>query len=415
MVSKEARQTLQIAWPLLFGIALIMAGVGLQGTLLSLRANVEGFPLYATGIIMSTYYMGFLIGCRSAAKLIASVGHIRVFAGFASLASTTILAHGIFVDPWAWGAIRFIGGIGFAGLFVVAESWLNSVTPNKLRGQVFTSYIFVLHGGLFIGQFFIGLASIDQIELFILISILVSLSLLPITLANKPTPGYSEPETLPFKDLFARSALAPAAVLCAGLTGATFLTLGPIYAQEASFSASQIAFFIGCFVVGAGTLPLGIGALSDRMDRRKIIVAIAITALCCSLFIANSSAFWAISVFLLGGLITSLYGVAIAFVNDYIRPEQVTSASASLILLNGVGSCIGPFVTGFLVQWYGVDALFYVLSVAFGLTSLLGVYRIFTGRVIDIAKQKVFRPVPVRSAFLVMQMRRKQKTTKPPA
>lgn len=409
MISKEARQTLNIAWPLLASIVMIMMGVGLQGTLLSLRANMEGFPIFATGLIMAAYYFGYLIGCTSATKLIGSVGHIRVFAACASMASTTILFHGVFVDPWAWWAIRFLGGISFAGLFVVAESWLNSITPNKLRGQIFTFYIFVVHGGLFMGQFFIGIGNIGSIGLFVLISVLVSLSLLPVTLADKPAPGYKEPEVLPFRDIIKLSPLASLGVFCAGMSGATFMTLGPIYAHNIGLSNNEIAFYVGSFILGAGTIPLIVGWISDRFDRRKIIVKIALAGCITSFFIASSPVLWAFSIFVLGGTVTSLYSVCIAFINDRIKPEQITSASASLIMINGIGAAVGPIIAGFLMQKFDGSLLFYMQAVAFGLTFFLGIYRVITGKAINIAKQRVFRPIPVRSGIAVMRLRKKKK------
>ena len=405
MLSKDVLKTLSIAWPLLAGIAFIMVGNGLQGTLLSLRAHAEGFPVFATGLVMSAYYLGFLIGCILVPKLIASVGHIRVFAGFASLASSTVLFHGIFVDPYTWGIVRIISGFSFVGLFVVSESWLNSIAPNKLRGQIFSAYLFVVHGGLFAGQFFINLVPVEQIELFIVVSVVISISIIPITLANRPTPGFEEPEHMPFKNLFSQSPLPLLGVFTSGLAGATILTMGPIYAQKSGMENSQIALFMGAYIMGATLLPLLIGWLSDRVDRRLAILAVASTScLIVALIIGLPFSYLIGLIFVLGGMVTSLYSVSIAFMNDRIKASQMTSVSASLILLNGIGCCIGPLSAGLLIDHFDKDAMFAMLFLTFFMTAVFGVYRAFTGRPVNIEKQGDFVFVPARSSQMVIQI-----------
>lgn len=392
---------MKIAWPLLVGIFLIMLGNGLQGTLISLRAYAEGFPLYATGIIMSAYYLGFLVGCIFAPKLIASVGHIRVFAGFASLASTTILIHGVFVDPWTWAFIRMLGGFSFVGLFVVAESWLNSIAPNKLRAEILSSYLLVVHAGLLGGQFFIDWISVEQIELFILVSIFISLSLVPITLANRPAPGYEEPEVMKFKNLFSFPKLPLAGIFTAGLCGAAILSIGPIYGEQSGMTERQIAFFISAYVLGATLIPMIIGKLSDIFDRRQMILIISIISLGASFTIAHYESYIITSIFILGGLIVSLYCVCAAFINDRLKPSQITSASAALIFLNGIGSCIGPVAAGFLIDIYDKNTLFWLVAAMFSITLLIGVYKTIFGKPLDIAKQKDFIQLPARASIML--------------
>lgn len=404
MFSKDVYKTLQIAWPLLAGIGLMMTGNGLQGTLLSLRAYAENFPFYETGLIMSAYYFGYLIGCIAVPKLIASVGHIRVFAGFASLASTTILLHGLFVDPWIWVIIRIISGFSFVGLFVVAESWLNSLAPNNLRARIFSAYLLVVHGGLFAGQFLIALASVKNLDLFILVSILVSLALIPITLANKPAPGYEEPEHLPLRKLFSFSVFPLAGVFASGLAGAAIFTMGPIYARESGFNDIQIAYFVSAYILGATIFPVILGWISDRINRRSVLLVITILALSCSLLILSLETFLIPLIFVLGGLVVSLYSISIAFMNDRLKPSQITSASASLILINGIGGCAGPFLTGILIDWLGKNGMFLMLSVLFLALLVIGIYRAFTGRKVAVSDQSEFFPVPARSSPMVIQI-----------
>ncbi|MDH5723681.1 MAG: MFS transporter, partial [Alphaproteobacteria bacterium] len=273
---KEIFLTLSIVWPLLLGMFMVMVGSGLQGTLLSLRADFEGFPLAVIGIIMSMYYVGYLGGWYIVPTMINKVGYIRVFSGFASMASTTVLLQGVFINPFAWAIVRFMSGVSFVGLFIVAESWLNDIAPNRLRGRIFSSYMLVVHGGLFAGQFLINLAPIQNIGLFVLVSVLVSLSLIPVTLASKVSEFYEEPESLEFKKVIGISQHAVMAVLVAGFSGASMLAIGPVYAAQLGFAIGDISIFLASFILGCATLPLFAGWLSDRFGRRIVLIGAAL-------------------------------------------------------------------------------------------------------------------------------------------
>lgn len=404
MSSTALRQTLLLVWPLLAGIVMITTGNGLQGTLLGLRAMAEGFPVFATGIVMSMYYCGFLLGCFIVPRAISSVGHIRVFAASASLASTTILLHGLLADPLPWAFVRALSGLSFAGLFIVAESWLNNIATNKLRAQIFGAYIGVVHGGLFIGQFLITLAPVTDFTLFVLISVLISLSVLPLTLANKPAPGHHAPEHLPFGKLFKRSPLSIVAVFCSGLCGATILTLGAVYAQQAGFATPAIASFVASYVLGAATLPFFIGWLSDRIDRRKMIIALALCAFACAAVVSVNSALAIPGMIVLGGMVVSIYSIAIAYMNDQLKPGQIVSATASMILVNSMGACIGPLLIGGLMEWGGNAVFFPSFAALYGLLVLLGLVRAAIGERVDVAAQGEFVAMPARSSPGVMQI-----------
>lgn len=375
---------------------MIMSGNGLQGTLLGLRASIEGFPIFVTGIVMSLYYAGFLLGCLLTPKMIASVGHIRVFAALASVASTTILLHGIFVDPWLWGGIRVISGISFAGLFIVSESWLNSISTNKLRAQIFGVYLLVTNGGHFAGQFLINIGPLEEIGLFVLISILVSLSMLPLTLANKPSPSNEMTEILPLKSLIKSSQLALASVFTAGFCAGTLYGIGAVYAIEIGQSSAWAAAFVATFIAGSAIIPLFLGALSDNMDRRFVIIMIALTSFFISMgFLVNIGTF--VLIFLLGGLNTSLYGIGLAYMNDHIKPEQSVSASTSLILVNGAGAMVGPLCAGVIMDVLGTYAFFYSFAALYLVLFVFGMYRAKIGRNINIDDQGEYIPVTSRS------------------
>lgn len=403
MISSEAQKTLFLVWPLLIGIFLIMAGNGLQGTLLGIRAQIAEFPPVIIGIIMSLYYCGHLAGCFIVPYMIASVGHIRVFAAMASLASTTILLHGVFIDPMIWAAVRLFSGLSFSGLFIVAESWLNKISPNRHRAQVFSAYVFIVNFGFFGGQYLLYLTPPEDIGLFIAISILVSLALVPITLANKPAPGYEAPEILPAKKLFEKSPLALAGVFASGFTSGSILGFAPVFLGEAGETPQSIANFIGFFILGCACIPLAIGWISDRVDRRKVIVLTAIMAALISGTLSLSTPFlW--EMFILGGLSTSLYSISIAYMNDHLEPEHVVSASSSLILCAGVGACIGPFLSSAVYGLFGSAAFFPVLLFCYICLSFFGIWRMYAGDSVVVEEQSEFMHIPARAAPTILEM-----------
>lgn len=399
MIDKDIKKSLMLVWPLLIGLALIMTGNGLQGTLLGVRAGMENFPVFATGLIMSLYYFGFLLGCATVPKMIASVGYIRVFAGMASMASTTILLHGVFVDPWMWGGIRILSGLCFAGLFIVSESWLNDIAPNKYRAQIFAAYLFVIHLGLFGGQFFISLSPVSELNLFILVSVFISLSLLPVTLANKPSPNYEEPEPLSPRMLLKKSPMATASVLVAGLVGGAIFGLGPAFTTQSGFSLHDTSLFIAFYVLGCGTIPLLSGYLSDNFDRRMFLIILSFFALCTLAGLSVFKEAFFILSFLLGGFATSLYSVAIAYMNDRLKSSQRVSGASGLIFINGCGACFGPVTLGIIMQNFGISLFFPSLGVCLFILFVFGLYRSIKGRDVDVDDQQEFVPVPTRSSI----------------
>lgn len=403
-------RTLINAWPLFFGLAMIMIGNGLQGTLLGLRATSEGFGVTVTGLIMSMYFGGYLLGSLAAPKLVTSVGHIRVFAALASLASATVLLQAVFVYPLTWMIVRFITGLSYAGLYVVIESWLNGMATNKVRGKIFSIYIIINYLGLMIGQLLINVASPEGFELFILASILVSLALLPISLSNRPAPRMEEPEHIGFKALYKASPLGLAGACLSGITGGTLMTMAPVYAVKAGLSVPAVSVFMTIMLLGALLAQYPIGFLSDRIDRRKIIVICTFTASILSLacyftahgnfyvFMAAAFIFWAFG--------APLYSLSAAHMNDHLKPAQIVSASGSMILFNGVGACFGPLLVAIFMGWLGNDMFFPALGGIFFFISLFAITRTFMRESVPMEDQGSFvaMPSPARSSPIVAQI-----------
>ncbi len=400
-------KTLLSSWPLFFGISMIMIGNGLQGTLLGVRATMEGFPTYSTGIIMSMYYAGFMLGSHYVPKLIQGVGHIRVFAALASIASTTVLFHGLFPNEFVWSVVRAITGFSYAGLYLVIESWLNNAADNKSRGKMMAIYLVVLYSSMAVGQYFLTLADPRGMDLFVATSILVTLAVLPISLSSRPAPQFSTPVKVSIKDVFKTSPLGAYGVFASGMAGACLFSIGPVYAADEGFSLAQISTFMAAAIVGGVSLQFPIGWLSDKYDRRRVLIGVsALTAIFCvlAMFAAPISLYLLyFAMFLIGGTALTIYGLASAHTNDHLAPAQIVAAAAAMLMINGVGSIVGPMLSTGLMNVTGPWMLFIVMAVVYGSIAVFGIYRTTRAAPVPMSQQDKFVAQPSPSSGLVMK------------
>ena len=375
------------AWPLLLGMGVLMLGAGLQSTLLALRGTLEGFPPPVTGIIMSCYYVGYLAGTRIAPPLLLKVGHIRVFAALAAVASAAILLQGSFINPWAWGAMRLLSGLCFAGIYVVAESWLNDRASRANRGQLFAVYMVVLYVGLGSAQFLLLLSSPQSAQPFMLVSVLISLALVPIVLSAHQVPEGAATGKVRLIDLYRNTPLGVVGVSVSGLTSATIYSMGPVYARLSGLQTRGVAAFMGVSILAGVLTQYPVGRLSDRMDRRTVLAAVCALATVVAgiLFtfkelphpvIVGLSA-------LLSGVILTLYSLSVSHANDKLEPGQAVAASSKLLLLNGSAAALGPILAGSLMAYFGAQAYFGTLG---SLTAALLLF--------DLWRKWRARPVP---------------------
>ncbi|MEM6812086.1 MAG: MFS transporter [Pseudomonadota bacterium] len=396
---------LQSSWPLFFGLGLIMIGNGLQGTLLGIRANIEGFETFTIGIIMSLYYLGFLGGSYYAPKLVSKVGHIRVFTALASLASTTVLLHGVFPEAWLWAPIRLMTGFAYAGLYIVVESWLNDKSTNKTRGTLFGIYQFIGYGGMMIGQFLLNISDPSTITLFVLASILVSIALLPISLSSRPAPAFDEPDTVSLRRLYKISPLGLAGVFAVGVGTSVPISIGAVYAAEIGMSISQISTFMALYIIGAVAAQIPIGYLSDKFDRRIVLIAVAlitgIVGLIC-MAMAGNPYMLNICFFAFGMLSLPLYGLSMAHINDHLNPRQFVAASSSAILVNGAGSAVGPLIITFFMTSFGTIVFFPSISIVFFALGIYGVWRMTRREAVPLEEQCDYTAMPVRPTPFTM-------------
>jgi MFS family permease len=353
-------------WALLLGLALLMIGNGLQGSLLGLRATLEAFPTAITGILMSAYYIGALAGSVLVPRMVNRVGHVRVFAALASLASTTILIHAAVIEPATWAAMRLLAGFCFAGLYVVTESWLNDVATNETRGRLLSVYMIVWLGGMTVGQGLLNLADPRGDALFMLVSVLVSLGLIPMMLSATPGPELRAPTPIGLRALYQISPTGMLAFCATGVTQGALTGMGAVYGAAIGLSVAEISLFMALVLIGGMVLQWPIGWLSDRLDRRGVLVATTLLAaafaLAASLAAGRSVGALLAAAFLYGGSMMPMYSLCLAYANDHLRPEQRVSASGTLLLVGGVGAAAGPLLVAAAMDLLGPPGFFWCLA-----------------------------------------------------
>src|SRR5712672_715932 len=265
-------------WPLLLGMGVLMLGAGLQGTLLGLRATLEGFPTPVIGVIMSCYYVGYLLGTFTAPRLVRNVGHIRVFAALAAVASAAILVQGSVVHPIPWAIMRLISGVCFAGIYVVAESWLNDRASRSNRGPLFAVYMLILYVGLGAAQFLLIVSNPLTPTPFMLVSVLISLAMVPIVVSAQQSPERALPRKVHLPELYRNSPLGVVGVTVSNLISATLFSMGPVYARLSGLETTNVATFMAASILAAVVTQYPVGRLSDRMDRRTVIAGVCALA-----------------------------------------------------------------------------------------------------------------------------------------
>ena len=378
-----------------------MLGDGLQGTLLAVRADQEGFSTTVTGIIMSAFYVGFLSGSILTPKFMVQVGHIRVFAALAALASSAILVHALFVHISAWIALRLISGFCFAGLYVVAESWLNERASNQTRGKLLSLYMVVTYGGVGLGQLLLNVANPLDFTLFILTSVLISIAVVPLLLSGGSAPAFEESVNIKLRELFKISPLGIFGMFVVGLVTATFFALGPVYAQRIGLDLKQTSYFMAFAVVGTVILQWPIGALSDRYDRRLILTVVTlltgVAGFACIVFSSQSIIYLYFAVAAFAGLALPLYSVCIAYTNDHLHPSQMIAASGALVLVSGLGAVSGPLIVAVAMDYFGHNSFFWCMGLAHFGTGLFALYRM-TKRATPKDQQRTVTPTAMHAS-----------------
>ena len=366
-------QVFSSAWPLLLGLLLLMVGNGMQGTLLGLRGAYEGFGTFEMSIVMSAYFLGFLGGSRMAPEMIRRVGHVRVFAALASMVSAVLILYPAIADPWAWTVGRVAIGFCFSAVYVTAESWLNNTTTNETRGQALSLYMLVQIFGLVTAQGLVNVSDVGGYLLFVIPSVLVSLSFAPILLSINPTPAFDRTKPMTLRQLYDISPLGCVGMFLLGGAFAAQFGMASVFGTEAGLNTAQISVFISVFFAAALVVQFPIGWLSDRMDRRLLIVVLAtigVLGAILGMLVGNHFVLLLVSASLIGGVTNPLYALLLAYTNDYLETEDMAAASGGLVFINGFGAIAGPVITGWLMSQFGPNAFFLIIGVL--LAALVG-------------------------------------------
>ncbi len=388
-------QALFAVAPILTGTALLLVGNGVFSTFLALRMSLEGFATGSIGMVVASYSVGFLAGCRFAPPLIRRVGHIRAFAALAGITCALTLLYPFMVSTLPWVALRACNGAAAAGMFMITESWLSHRTRSHERGRVLAVYTIankLAFGG---GQFLLGLADPAGLMLFMIPAIAYALSLLPVALTAETAPPIQDARRMPLADLYHASPLGVVGVLLAGFVGSAISGLAPVFAQQIGLSAAGVGQFIAVLTVGGLILMWPIGWLSDRFDRRLVLLTVSILMALSTIGLAVAWNWSTLTLYVLialfGGLSGAIYPICVAHTNDFIDRSQVVSVSGSMLLLWSVGATIGPLAASPLMDAFGPSALFW-LSAAFSMA--LAVFVAYRRR------KRVGRPVPEQSPFV---------------
>ncbi|GBD43306.1 putative MFS-type transporter YcaD [bacterium HR40] len=366
-------------WALLFGILVLMIGHGLQGTLLSLGTAIAGFPTGLAGIVLSGYFLGLLAGSLTVQHLISRVGHVRVFAAMGAIASTTILFHVLVVEPFAWLVLRIVTGYCFAGIYIVAESWLNASTTNDTRGRLLSVYMALQTLGFAIGPLLLNFTDPASFEPFVWVSVTLSLAVVPMLLTAVPTPSLSAPARFGLGELYRTSPLGCVAIVGVGVTLGAVLGIGPLFGRAIGLEVFEITFLMSLLSVGGAVLQWPFGRISDHTDRRYVLIAAAAGAALWIVLghLAEGVHRWLLYLcfFLFSGFTYPLYSLSVAHTNDFLRPQEMVAASSAILLANGIGATLGPSLGGFVLDALGPGGFVAFVAAVNLAIAIFGIYR----------------------------------------
>jgi len=381
-------KVLKNSWALFLGMGALMLAYGFQGSLLGVRAVKEEFSLTATGFMMSGYFVGYFIGAKTIPQIISRVGHIRVFAAFASVASLVVLIHAVYVSPFIWFMLRVLTGISMVSIYTVAESWLNDRASNKNRGSVLSVYMVILYGAMGLGMFLLNFSDPLNFEPFILISVITSAALIPILLTKRKAPTFKKISTMSLQEAFISSPFGIVSSFFYGTIQSALFTLLAVYATTMNFSIFQISLVTFLLAISGAISQWPIGKLSDMYDRRRVIIIVTFAAAFfafCAIFasdtmfydgVLGSNKFW-FYIFLILFSFCSLpmFSLILAHTNDFIPKEKFVAAGACLQFTFGMGAMGGPFLCSIFMGMVGANGFFIFLIFFHSLIGIYGIYR----------------------------------------
>ena len=393
------------SWALLLGMMLLMLGNGIQGTLLGIRGSIEGFATWQMSVVMSAYFAGFLLGSQLAPRMIQRVGHVRVFAALGSMVSAVLVLYAAAPDWIVWSVLRVVIGFCFAGVYVTAESWLNNAATNETRGQTLSLYMIVQMVGIIAAQGLLNLADPGGYQLFVIASVLVSLAFTPILLSVSPAPGFGSAKSMKLVKLFRTSPLGCVGIFLMGGVYSALFGMAAVWGSLVGLSVLEISTFVASIYLGGLLFQYPIGLLSDRMDRRRLIIGVAGLCTLVALIGAVLTLPFAVLLgvaLLIGGFANPLYSLLLAHTNDFLQTDDMAGASGGLLFMNGVGAVAGPLVLGSMMGAVGPPGFFLFIAILSALLAAYGLWRMTRRAAPDLADHSTYTPLtPSASALTV--------------
>ncbi|PWC75327.1 MFS transporter [Azospirillum sp. TSH64] len=348
--------------PLLLAVFLMMGGTGALTTIVSVRLDAAGAPPILLGALTAAYYLGVTVGSTQAFRLVAQVGHIRAFSASATVLVAASLGHTLGSDPAAWITLRFVEGCCMAGLFVCIESWLNQSATSATRGQILALYMIALYGAQGVGQYLMVIDDPHGFKQFVIVSILVSLALVPVALSRKAPPLLQKLESIRIGHLYRASPLGFAGTVISGLVVGAFYGLGPVYVRHLGYDLGQSATFISAAIIGGMLLQWPFGKLSDLIDRRLVLVGLfaVLAVISIGMTMLPQGRFGPLlaGISLFGGIIFAIYPICVSHTNDFLTPAEMVPASGGMVLGFSMGAIAGPFLASLVMAVFEQDGLF---------------------------------------------------------
>ncbi|WP_306024564.1 MFS transporter [Oceaniradius stylonematis] len=378
----------------------LLAGSGLTGITLPLRAGLEGWSPVIIGWIGFGYALCFTAGCVIVPRMVRRVGHVRVYAVLATLLAMSLLFHALIVHPLAWIAFRGVAGFALAGAYMVVESWLNEKATNESRGQIFSFYMIMNMVGMMAGQFMVLLGDPATTTLFIIAALLYAMAVIPTGLSNAVSPQPLTQVTLDLRKLYRNSPAAMVGMLMTGIIAGIWNFQAPVFAEQTGLSGNQIPLMLALAMISGAVFQLPLGRASDRMDRRYVMIFAGIVGVGCAIAYqivpgAASAPGIFITVFILGAVLFPIYSLVVAHANDYAEPSEFVEISSGLLVVNGAGAMIGPVLSGFLIVSLGPGGFFLSLAVAFAIFGGYAAWRITQREAVPADEMTDYTYVPV--------------------
>ena len=396
--------------PLLIAAGILLAGNGLQGTLIAIRGSAEGFSTLQIGAIGAGYFLGFMIGTLVVSRLLQEVGHIRLFSAMAAIAASGTLMLILWVDPLVWIGLRILIGFCFACLFATVDSWINSGVSNEIRAKVLSVYRIVDIACVTGSQFMIPFFGAQGFILFAVMAMMVSISLVPISLADRSNPRQPSQVSFSLNTVWRISPIACIGCIAIGLTGATFRLVGPVYAQSIGMSVVAVATFMSAGILGGAILQYPLGWLSDKYDRRSILILATLGSAAAGFFItgfAGDNQFLnSLGIFMFGAFSLPLYSLSAAHANDHASKDEFIQIAAGLMFFWSIGAIIGPVAGSLLMELYGPHVLFYFTGIVHLILALFTIWRMWVRGVVPASERKKFAML-LRTSPMMMKLTRK--------